>query len=82
MRSAREAVPVTSDSPEFALTARTLKERRLIAMPKQDGKWQAEVTGAGRFYLEHGYHPDRPEPARRRQRSTDSGERSSFGLAR
>jgi hypothetical protein len=54
------ADPATSDSPEFALTARALKERRLIAMPKQNGKWQAEITDAGRFYLEHGHHPDRP----------------------
>ncbi|GGO98407.1 hypothetical protein GCM10012280_62480 [Wenjunlia tyrosinilytica] len=41
--------PVTSDSPELALTARALKERRLITMPKQNGKWQAEITDAGRF---------------------------------
>ncbi|WP_406154138.1 PE-PGRS family protein [Streptomyces sp. NBC_01023] len=65
--------PVTSDSPELALTARALKERRLITMPKQDGKWQAEITDAGRFYLEHGHHPDRPEPAPRKPRSAAHG---------
>ncbi|MFJ9704790.1 PE-PGRS family protein [Streptomyces sp. NPDC101234] len=70
------ADPVTSDSPEFALTARALKERRLITMPKQDGKWQAEITDAGRFYLEHGHHPDRPEPVQRKQRSTGSDQRT------
>ncbi|MEV3955365.1 PE-PGRS family protein [Streptomyces albogriseolus] len=70
------ADPVTSDSPEFALTARALKERRLITMPKQDGKWQAEITDAGRFYLEHGHHPDRPEPASRKQRSAGSEQRT------
>ncbi|MER0240832.1 PE-PGRS family protein [Streptomyces sp. HSW2009] len=70
------ADPVTSDSPELALTARALKERRLITMPKQNGKWQAEITDAGRFYLEHGHHPDRPEPAQRKQRSTGSGQRT------
>ncbi|WP_434593202.1 PE-PGRS family protein [Streptomyces sp. A5-4] len=64
------AAPVTSDSPELALTARALKERHLITMPKQGGKWQAEITDAGRFYLEHGHHPDRPDPAQRKQRST------------
>ncbi len=64
--------PVTSDRPELAVTARALKERRLITMPKQSGKWQAEITDAGRFYLEHGYHPDRPEPAPRKQRSAGS----------
>ncbi|MGA5879528.1 PE-PGRS family protein [Streptomyces cellulosae] len=41
-------------------------------MPKEKEKWQAEITDAGRFYLEHGHHPDRPEPAQRRQRSTGS----------
>jgi hypothetical protein len=70
------AAPVTSDSPELALTARALKERRLITMPKQNGKWQAEITDAGRFYLEHGHHPDRPEPAQRRERSTGSDQRT------
>ncbi|MEV1009819.1 PE-PGRS family protein [Streptomyces sp. NPDC049881] len=64
--------PVTSDSPELALTARALKERRLITMPRQGGKWQAEVTDAGRFYLEHGHHPDRPEPAPRTRNTAPS----------
>ncbi|MFM9550869.1 PE-PGRS family protein [Streptomyces caniscabiei] len=68
--------PVTSDSPELALTARALKERRLITMPKQGGKWRAEITDAGRFYLEHGHHPDRPEPAQRKQRLAGSEQRA------
>ncbi len=55
--------PVTSDESELAHTARALKERRLISMPKAEGvKWWAEITDAGRFYLEHGHHPDRPDP--------------------
>ena len=30
-------------------------------MPKAEGKkCRAEITEAGRFYLEHGHHPDRP----------------------
>jgi hypothetical protein len=29
----------------------------------------AEITDAGRFYLEHGHHPDRPNLPRREQRS-------------
>lgn len=37
-------------------------------MPKHAGKWQAEITDDGHFYLEHGHHPDRPEPAPRKQR--------------
>ncbi|WP_274914418.1 PE-PGRS family protein [Streptomyces sp. WZ-12] len=60
--------PVTSESPELAVTARALKSRGLITMPKRGGKWQAEITDDGRFYLEHGHHPDRPEPAPRKQR--------------
>ncbi|MFF9198766.1 PE-PGRS family protein [Streptomyces sp. NPDC014779] len=60
--------PVTSASPELAITARALKSRGLITMPKHGGKWQAEITDDGRFYLEHGHHPDRPEPTPRRQR--------------
>ncbi|AXI81423.1 PE-PGRS family protein [Peterkaempfera bronchialis] len=55
--------PVTSDESELAHSARALKERGLISMPKAVGvKWRAEINDAGRFYLEHGYHPDRPTP--------------------
>ncbi|MEU7388979.1 PE-PGRS family protein [Streptomyces tanashiensis] len=60
--------PVTSASPELAITSRSLKDRGLITMPKHGGKWQAEITDDGRFYLEHGHHPDRPEPTPRKQR--------------
>lgn len=53
--------PVTSDNSDLALTARALKERGLLTMPKAGGKkWQAEITDAGTFYLEHGHHPDLP----------------------
>ncbi|MFE2156601.1 PE-PGRS family protein [Streptomyces lydicus] len=61
--------PVTSESPELAVTARALKSRGLITMSKHAGKWQAEITDDGHFYLEHGHHPDRPEPAPRKQRA-------------
>lgn len=61
--------PVTSASPELAVTARALKDRGLVTMPKKKGKWQAEITDAGRFYLEHGHHPDRPEPTPHKPRS-------------
>ncbi|MGW9068086.1 PE-PGRS family protein [Streptomyces yangpuensis] len=60
--------PVTSDTPELALTARALKERGHIAMPKEGGRWQAEITEVGRFYLQHGHHPDRPDPTPRKTR--------------
>jgi hypothetical protein len=32
-------------------------------MPRCDGVWVAEITEAGRFYLDHGYHPDKPAKA-------------------
>ncbi|WP_267246603.1 PE-PGRS family protein, partial [Streptomyces sp. PR69] len=38
-------------------------------MPRKGGKWRAEITDTGRFYLEHGHHPNRPERAPRKQRS-------------
>lgn len=61
-RIATGEYPVTSDNSDLALTARALKERGLITMPKAAGKkWRAEITDAGRFYLEHGHHPDLPE---------------------
>ncbi|MFF9320237.1 PE-PGRS family protein [Streptomyces sp. NPDC014735] len=64
--------PVISESPELAHTARALKERGLITMPKHGGKWQAEITDDGRFYLENGHHPDRPEPTPRKQRPAEA----------
>ncbi|MBO1333727.1 PE-PGRS family protein [Streptomyces sp. VRA16 Mangrove soil] len=72
LRIGAETDPVTSDSPELAISAHALKNRGLISMPRQGGKWQAEITDAGRFYLEHGHHPNRPEPTQRRQRLPDS----------
>ncbi|CAM5549258.1 PE-PGRS family protein [Streptomyces narbonensis] len=63
--------PVTSASPELAATARALKGRGLIAMPKHGGRWQAEITDDGRFYLEHGHHPDLPERAPRKKGSAN-----------
>ncbi|MFJ4680708.1 PE-PGRS family protein [Kitasatospora sp. NPDC088783] len=64
------ANPVTSDEPALALTVRALKERGLVLMPRTaEKKWLAEITDVGQFYLEHGYHPDRP--AKRPGRSAD-----------
>jgi hypothetical protein len=64
--------PVTSDSPELAVTARALRDRGLVTMPRKKGRWQAEITAAGRFYLERGHHPDRPALAPRRPRAAVS----------
>lgn len=62
--------PLTYDSPDLARTAQVLKERGLITMPKKGGRWKAEIAKAGRFYLQHGRHPDRPVPTPRRSRTT------------
>ncbi len=70
---ASERERITSESPELAITARALKSRGLITMPKRGGKWQAAITDDGGFYLEHGHHPDRPEPAPRKQRPVAAG---------
>lgn len=40
-------------------SARALHSRRLVVISTRGG-WTAEITGAGRFYLRHGHHPDRP----------------------
>ncbi|MGQ4617840.1 hypothetical protein [Nocardia sp. R7R-8] len=41
------------------VSARALEARGLVTITRRGG-WSAEVTDAGRFYLEHGHHPDRP----------------------
>ncbi|MFE2725008.1 PE-PGRS family protein [Kitasatospora sp. NPDC059327] len=66
------ANPVTSGEPALAHTARALKDRGLVLMPKAaDKKWLAEITDVGRFYLEHGHHPD--QPAKKVGRSAGRG---------
>lgn len=40
-------------------SARALHSRGLVVIRTRGG-WTAEITEAGRFYLRHGHHPDRP----------------------
>lgn len=47
-------------------SANALRDRGLITISRRHGRWQAEMTEAGRFYLDHGHHPDHP-------RHTDDG---------
>ena len=49
---------MTSGEPSLAVTMYALRNRGLVTMVKQHGAWVAHVTDAGRFYLEHGKHPD------------------------
>lgn len=41
-------------------SANAVRDRGLITISKRGGIWRGEITEAGRFYLEHGYHPDDP----------------------
>ena len=53
--------PVSAKNPEMATTVYALRNRGLVSTPRRDGIWVAEITDAGRFYLEHGYHPEKPQ---------------------
>jgi hypothetical protein len=52
--------PVTAASPELATTVYALRDRGLVTTPRKDSAWRAEITDAGKFYLENGRHPDEP----------------------
>jgi hypothetical protein len=52
--------PVTAANPELAATVYALRNRGLVTTPRKDGAWRAEITDAGRFYLENGRHPETP----------------------
>lgn len=41
-------------------SALVLRDRGLISISKAKGVWRAEMTEAGRFYVDHGHHPDDP----------------------
>ncbi|WP_370113526.1 hypothetical protein [Streptacidiphilus sp. MAP12-33] len=43
-------------------TGYALRNRGLITVDRRGGRWVPEMTDAGRFYLEHGRHPDHPSP--------------------
>jgi hypothetical protein len=58
---------------EVALSAQALQSRGLVKLTRSAGARQAEVTDAGRFYLEHGHHPDRPSRDQARSRPTAAG---------
>lgn len=53
-----------ADHPDAPLAAGTnvtgLQNRRLVVVRRRDGSRWAEVTSAGRHYLDHGVHPDNP----------------------
>ncbi len=44
----------------YKTTAKALQDRRLVSVSRKRGAWQAQITEAGRFYLQHGRHPGPP----------------------
>jgi hypothetical protein len=56
---------VSNADPRLAATVYALRGRGLVTTPRQAGGWHATITEAGRFYLEHGYHPRHPRHAPR-----------------
>ncbi|MEV1332719.1 hypothetical protein AB0J20_24465 [Micromonospora costi] len=63
----------TPEGVPHRTSARSLQTRRLVDITRKGGTWRATVTDAGRFYLEHGFHPEdpahvaRPSPNRPRR---------------
>ncbi|MGF1425618.1 hypothetical protein [Kitasatospora sp. LaBMicrA B282] len=50
-------------------SARALQDRHLASVSKRGGTWSAELTDAGRHYLEHGTYPP-PQPTAHSSRPT------------
>jgi hypothetical protein len=71
-RIGEEDERVGSSDAGLATSVYALRARGLVTTPRRAGGWQAEITDAGRFYLEHGQHPDRPppQPARKSARAS------------
>lgn len=47
--------------PEMKLSAAALAGRGLVKVRRPGGKWTAELTEAGRYYVEHGRYPGETE---------------------
>jgi hypothetical protein len=62
----------SAEGVSFRTSARGLQSRRLVTVSRHGGMWRAAITEAGRFYLQHGYHPDHPD-----RRETDPSENAS-----
>lgn len=60
--------PVTSRESDLAVTVYALRSRGLVTTLRQDGAWVAQITNAGRYYLEHGQYPQQPGTATSVQR--------------
>jgi hypothetical protein len=60
-------------------SGRALQGRGLVTISRRGGGWQAAITEDGRFYLEHGQHPDHPD--RRRSEPVRPSVKSPVGAA-
>ncbi|MGW8951526.1 hypothetical protein [Streptomyces sp. NPDC055709] len=49
-----------AQDPGMRRTTYALRDRGLVTVSRRGGGWRAQVTEAGRFYLEHGHHPEHP----------------------
>lgn len=70
-------------------SARALQTRRLVNISRRGGVWRAQITDAGRFYLDNGIHPDHPDrllggttAPRRRVRTTVTAKQGGSASAR
>ncbi|MBO0840194.1 MAG: hypothetical protein J2O49_05180, partial [Sciscionella sp.] len=51
-----------ADGVPLRHSARALQSRELVDVSRKDG-WRATINEKGKFYIEHGFHPDRPDPS-------------------
>lgn len=56
-------------TPEMKLSASSLQARELVRVRRTRGKWTAELTDAGLYFVEHGKYPPKPEPTARAPRA-------------
>jgi hypothetical protein len=62
----------------YKTTAKALQGRRLVTAGVRAGAWQAKLTDAGRYYLEHGCYP----PGLWRETQSRDGRASGLALPR
>jgi hypothetical protein len=53
-----------AQDPSMRRSTYALRDRGLVTVSRRGGGWRADVTEAGRFYLEHGHHPEHPARGR------------------
>ena len=56
-------------TPAMKLSASTLQARGLVRVRRRRGKWTAELTDAGLYFVQHGTYTPKPEPTARAPRA-------------